>query len=147
MAKKIPAKYIGMHPVTLGGAGPYYNIDGTRKTDLTLSHGDTIMMEEREVLGQSFKFDPKGQLDPLDLGAGRVVLPEHAHLSDEELALLGYEHHQGRRDFIPLETLEAQQSIPPPQEQTPESPPVESHAIDNPQGDVQAIQSESSEEE
>lgn len=100
---KVPARYIGHHAVSLNpGMGPYYNIDGTRRTDMMLSTGDEILMEDREVLGQSYLFDPKGQRDPLYLGIGRVVLPEHKDLDAQALAELGYEFHTGRPDIEPL---------------------------------------------
>lgn len=106
--RKIPARYIGQHAVGLNPAmGPYFYADGTRKTDLTLSTGEVILMPETEVLGQTFLRDSNDNL--LYLGAGKCRLPEHVGLSDEELTQSGflYEHHMGRSDFIPLE-VEAQ---------------------------------------
>lgn len=107
---KVPARYIGHHAVSLNpGMGPYYHPDGTRRTEMLLSTGDELLMEESEVLGQSYLFDPKGQRDPLYLGVGRVVLPEHKDLDAQTLAERGYEFHAGRPDM---------EVILPPHEQT-----------------------------
>jgi hypothetical protein len=109
--KKIPARYIGGHTVQLpAGLGPFYNIDGTRRTSLLLETGDTLMMPETEIIGQTYLFDPRGQTDPLHLGAGKRVLPEHVGLDDRELSLLGYEFHQGRPDFEPVVEAEPTQA-------------------------------------
>ncbi len=100
----IPARYIGIHPVELAPGKPHYNIDGTRRgiEDNTLSPGDTIMMTDEDVLGKTLLFDPHGVRDPVQLGIGRVILPEHQGKSLEELGLLGYEWHEGRPDFRAL---------------------------------------------
>jgi hypothetical protein len=96
----VPARYIGtnrIHRNKLQGPG----LDGTgrRRTSLLVEQGDILMMPAREILGQSYLFDPRGVNAPLDLGVGRRVLPEHAQLSERDLALSGYEFHSGRPDF------------------------------------------------
>lgn len=104
MEKKfIPARYIGSYPVQLKKElGPYKNIDGSVRTELTLEHGDTLMMPDVEVLGQTL-FLPENSNIQEFLGAGRVVKPEHADLSEKELQLAGYSHQMGRADFEPVE--------------------------------------------
>ncbi len=107
----VPARYVGHHPINLV-AGLYFNVDGTRRTSLAVSTGDEMMMPEREILGQTYLFDPTGNAPPLDLGVGRRVLPEHVGLSDESLALLGYEFHVGRSDWVPITAQSAQAPAP-----------------------------------
>lgn len=113
--KKIPAEYIGAYPVQFPAPlGPYFNANGERLTDLVISKGDTIMMPEVEILGQTF-FRTRSENEPdLHLGAGKVVKVEHAHLSHEELLALGYEFHAGRPDFRPVPVVEQQQPATPP---------------------------------
>jgi hypothetical protein len=109
----VPARYIGAHPVELAPGRPHYNIDGTRRgiEDNTLAHGDTIMMVDEDVLGKTILEDPHAVKDPVQLGIGRVILPEHAGKSLEELDQLGYVFHQGRGDF---RALADEQAIEPP---------------------------------
>lgn len=96
----VPARYIGHHAVNLVAAlGPYFNTDGTRRTKNTVETGDELMMRDREILGYTIRYVGD---NAFDLGVGRRVLPEHVALSDIELALAGYEFHQGRSDFEPL---------------------------------------------
>lgn len=97
----IPARYIGAQAVTL--MQPARNIDGTPRQSMTLSYGDEFLAQDTEVLGATYLLDPHGNKNPLFLGVGRVVLPEHANLDERELALLGYEFHQGRGDFAAIE--------------------------------------------
>lgn len=100
--QKVPARYVGTHQVRLvGSLGPYFDADGNRKTDLTLSYGDTLMMPGAEVLGYT-QLRQGDQL--LLLGLGKVVLPEDQTKDEAELAAIGYEFHQGRTDFTPVET-------------------------------------------
>lgn len=128
----IPAKYIGAHAAVLSGTGPYYNIDGTRRTSMALDTGDEIMMPDKEVLGQTMKFDPNGIVEPLLLGAGRVVLPEHAQLNDQALAEEGYEFHMGRPDFEALnEALKPRVAISPSQTTSDENAEVASLSVDS----------------
>lgn len=97
---KVPARYIGGYEVLLGpSGGPYVDGNGTRLSSLVLRHGDTLMIEEQELRGISYKFDPRGVNDPLQVGYGHVVLPEDEGKSDEELQALGYQFHRGRADF------------------------------------------------
>lgn len=105
------ARYIGEHSVELSG-GPYQNIDGTRKRENVLNYGDTMMMPAEEIYGKTLLHDPHAQKASLYLGLGRVVLPEHVSLSDQDRALLGYEHHLGRGDFLPLEPLVSESATP-----------------------------------
>lgn len=100
----VPARYVGIHPVELAPGKPHYNIDGTRRgiTDNTLSPGDTLMMTDEDVLGKTILEDPHGVRDPVQLGIGRVILPEHQGKSLEELGLIGYVWHAGRPDFEPI---------------------------------------------
>jgi hypothetical protein len=100
--KLIPARYIGHHAARLAQRLAF-NIDGSRRQSSLLESGDTIMMPEREILGFTLLHDPHMVNDPLDLGVGKRVLPQHVNLTDEQRAALGYEHHQGRTDFEPLE--------------------------------------------
>lgn len=80
-----------------------YDGYGKPLTTNLLNPGDTLMIPDTELLGQTYKRRSKGD-DRVDyLGAGRIVLPEHIHLSDEELiGVHGYQFHEGRSDFIPL---------------------------------------------
>ena len=101
--QKIPARYIGPVGKRLSKAlGPYFDASGTRRTKHFLNPGDTLMLPDVEVLGQTYLFDPKGEKAPLWLGVGRVVLPQHQQTSERDLAILGYEFHAGRSDFEPL---------------------------------------------
>ncbi len=98
--QKIAARYIGNHAVLLqAGMGPYYDADGKRLTSLVLSYGDTLMMPAEEVLGKTYLRQGETLLS---LGIGKVVLPENAHKSPEELAASNYEFHSGRSDFEPV---------------------------------------------
>lgn len=109
--QKVPARYIGTSHVRLvGSLGPYYDADGNRKTDLTLSYGDTLMMPGAEVLGYT-QLHQGDQL--LLLGVGKVVLPEDATKAEEELAAIGYVFHMGRADFTPVETAATPYSTQP----------------------------------
>ena len=118
--QNVAARYIGPAGLRLSNAlGPYLDAHGQRRTNLYLTPGDTLMLPDVEVLGQTYLFDPKSINDPLWLGVGRVVLPEHATLSERELAVLGYEFHAGRSDFEPM-PLDAAT--------TPSTPPAEPSA-------------------
>lgn len=101
-SKLVPARYIGHHAARLTGR-LYFNVDGSRRQSALLESGDTLLMPEREILGFTLLHDPHQVNDPLDLGVGKRVLPEHAGMNPEQLAALGYEWHLGRTDFIPLE--------------------------------------------
>lgn len=104
--KTIPSRYIGTHALTL--VQPARNIDGSLRQSMALVQGDELLMPDIEVMGQTLLFDPHGNKNPLFLGAGRVVLPEHANLDERELSLLGYEFHQGREDFAAIESAQEQ---------------------------------------
>lgn len=101
--KKVAARYIGEYPVVLK-EGQGRLMDGYNKplTSNLLNPGDTLMLPDTELLGQTYKRRMKGDAQPEFLGAGRIILPEHAGCGEEELALLGYEFHEGRSDFTPL---------------------------------------------
>lgn len=98
---KIAARYIGDYPVVLKeGQGRLYDGDGNPLTSNLLNPGQTLMMNDTEVLGQTYKRPTRGQGEATFLGVGRVILPEHASRTAEELDLLGYEFHEGRSDFV-----------------------------------------------
>lgn len=101
----VPARYIG-HGIGLREGVPYYNADGTRRESLNLEPGDEILLRDEDVYGKTLLHDPQGNRTSLYLGLGRVVLPEHKDLSDQERSDLGYEHHLGRPDFEPIKPLE-----------------------------------------
>ena len=103
MINYIPARYIGNHEVQLfKHGGPYRDGNGNPLQELLLRSGDTLMMPAQEVLGMTWLTDPRCQEDPVSLGVGRVVLPEHQQLSDAELIDIGYQFHMGRSDFEPI---------------------------------------------
>jgi hypothetical protein len=103
IAGYLPARYIGTSKMRLSrGTGPYYNLDGTRRTTLDLFTGDEMLMPERELLGQTYLHDPRGELQSYHLGSGHVVLPGHEEHEPVELSALGYEFHQPRPDFLLL---------------------------------------------
>lgn len=111
---KIPARYIGEHEVLLPyERGPYFDGNGhplqpsimnasTGEKVLGLHYGDTIMMPDVEVLGQTYLINQQTG-KALHLGAGRKILKEHQGKSLEELVAMGYEFQEGRKDFAPLE--------------------------------------------
>lgn len=102
--ERIPARYIGNYAVHLQRTGgPFQNIDGSARESLVLNPGDTLMMPAEEILGATWILDPTLQNDPHYLGVGRVVRDEHAGLQDAELMAMGYQFHQGRPDFEPVE--------------------------------------------
>lgn len=138
-----PARYIGEHPVELGG-GPYQNIDGTRKRDNSLSYGDTIMTPAEEIYGKTLWHDPHGQLTSKFVGLGKAFMDkEHLNMSDQELGQFGYEFHKPRSDFLPLEALVSEPATPteqpeqafivPPErvEDVPEQPAQQAEGEDN----------------
>lgn len=92
---KVAARYVGAQTLVLSKYGaPYFDGDGARRTSLLLNYGDTLMVEEEEVLGCTWLHDPRHEQDSDRLGLGRVVKPEHAHLNDEERAAIGYQVHE-----------------------------------------------------
>ena len=107
LVRKVPARYVGEQSVRLPQMhGPYFDAEGKRLTKLVLSPGDTLMVYEQEVRGQTFLLDDATGAE--FLGYGRVVKPEHqaeiADKSDEEqaeiLSAIGYQFHQPRSDFV-----------------------------------------------
>ncbi len=66
----------------------------------TVDTGDTLMMDDFDVLGQTFLYDGMGGVQ--NLGLGRVILAPDVGLSDYQLALRGYRFSSGRSDFIPI---------------------------------------------
>lgn len=121
----VPARYIGDNLLQLQ-PGRYYNADGSIRTSNIVSKGDVLMMPEQEIIGQTILFDPKGYKDPLYLGSGHRVLPEHQGLDARTLALLGYEFHEGRADMELVQDAQPQATPEPVQEAqpTPEPEPV-----------------------
>ncbi|HUY79738.1 MAG TPA: hypothetical protein VMV29_23400 [Ktedonobacterales bacterium] len=113
MANKPPlvaARYIGDYPVVLSRQhGPVYAPDtvdadgtivpGVRIDGTLIGKGDQVMMPAAEVLGQTYWHDPQRQQPSLSIGVGAVVRPEHAGLSRAQLMAIGYDFHEGRRDF------------------------------------------------
>lgn len=98
--RKIAARYIGQHEVVLSKlGGPYVDASGARLSERVLRPGDTLMVNEPEVLGETWLHDPRHIKPSENLGSGRVVKPEHQGLSDDELSVLGYQFHAGRSDF------------------------------------------------
>lgn len=104
--KKIPARYVGTHSVILQGGA--VDPQGNRVGRI-LNYGTVILMPEREVRGQTFL---RSNDQFFDLGTGKVIRQEDQGKSEEELAMLGYEFHQGRTDFEPVEG--EQQNVPEP---------------------------------
>ena len=112
--RKIAARYIGDHPLTLPKEfAPYRDGDGKALSTLSLYPGDTLMMPETEVLGQTFLEDPRAERDTLWLGPGRVILPADQDKSPEELGQIGYSFHEGRPDFEPVGTGVPPEEPPP----------------------------------
>lgn len=100
---KVPARYVGAHKGLLQAAnGPYEDATGRRLESLLIGPGDTLRVYPAECWGDTLKWDPTGNSQPVYLGFGRVLLEQHAHPTDEdgtplppyteaELAALGYE--------------------------------------------------------
>lgn len=104
MGNLIPARYVGGHEIKLSEYnGPYLNGDGFPLRNLLLRPGEVIMMYEEEVVGHTLLIDPRREKDPEYLGVGRVVRKEHEGKSLVELIILGYQFHEGRPDFEPVE--------------------------------------------
>lgn len=100
--KKVPARYIGTTPFELSPNGrPYFDGDGQPLKSLELHSGDVVMWEAHNVLGQTH-LRQKASGKRWFLGYGHVVLPEHQHLSADELSVLGYEFDEGRPDLEPV---------------------------------------------
>lgn len=99
---QVPARYIGQHSVILSQfGGPYLDGDGFPLTNRTIHTGDTLMVGDEELYGVTWLIDPKLVKDPVRVGLGRKTLDEHVGMSEQELADLGYQFHQGRPDFEP----------------------------------------------
>jgi hypothetical protein len=107
----IPARFLGPSSVRLRSrTEPYLDGDGNPRSSLVLYPGDTLMMPDVEVLGQTYKRNPiNPDADYVWLGPGHVVLPDHEGCTAVELRTLGYEFHLGRPDFEPIirETIHA----------------------------------------
>lgn len=101
---KIPVRYIGAYPVTLKDPAGVLDGNGRPITTGLLEYGDTLMMEDTEVLGETLFEYMRGKGVLQSLGAGRVILPEHASAADNpaQLEQLGYHFHTGRTDFEPI---------------------------------------------
>lgn len=106
----VPARYTGygIIDLTTTGRKEWFNIDGSKRTDMSVSHGDTLMMPDYEVLGQTF-LNLKGGKQ-LYLGAGKLVRKEDEGKSEEELKAIGYEFHEGRSDFTLVDVAAAPKS-------------------------------------
>lgn len=128
--KFAPARYIGNHVVDLQQTRrDWRNIDGSKRTEMVLTNGDTVMMPAEEVLGMTLWHDPQRQKRSIKVGIGRCVLKEDAGKTIEELKQIGYEFHQGRPDFEPLETEPPAQNALPVPEPVTESIEVEESQI------------------
>lgn len=100
---KVPARYIGEHGIVLSSSGkPYFDANGKPLQSLALRKGDTLYINEGEARGESWWHDPRREKESERLGTGKRVKVEHAGLTAEEHAALGYEHHQGRGDFVEI---------------------------------------------
>lgn len=100
MGKRIPARYIGEIEVVLSQhGGPYQDGNGLPLKERILRPGETLMMDEGEVNGHTIILDPRHEQEPVHVGVGRCVLPIHKDKSAAELERLGYQFHEGRRDF------------------------------------------------
>lgn len=101
---KIACTYVGEHQVQLfPQGGPYFDKDGQMIVNTVISKGQTLMMEDSEVLGYTLLQDLRNESEPIYLGVGRVVLPQDEGKSDEELSAMGYQFHTGRTDFEPYQ--------------------------------------------
>lgn len=108
-----PARYVGHEPVRLlPRPGGYLDGDGRLRTGadaLLLKPGETLMLPEPELRGQTFLTDPTGLAAEAEwLGVGFTPLPEHAGLTRVDLiglrfpargGIRQYEFHDGRSDF------------------------------------------------
>jgi len=83
------------------------NADGTVKESLTLEPGDEMLWRDEDVYGKTLWHDPNQNLRSKYIGLGKVVTPEHAGKSEQELINIGFEFHDPRSDLEPLEPLEA----------------------------------------
>lgn len=101
---KIACTYVGEQQVMLfPQGGPYFDKDGQVITNSVISKGQTLMLEDTEVLGYTILQDPRNIEDPIFLGVGRVILPQDEGKSAEELFAMGYQFHVGRADFEPYQ--------------------------------------------
>jgi len=97
---KIAAQYIGTDTVILVDAIDLKDGNGNPITKSTLDTGDTLMMDDFDILGETFLYDGMGGVQ--NLGVGRVILPQDAGLTDAQLAARGYQFSSGRSDFIAI---------------------------------------------
>ena len=110
---KIPVRYIGGHSVILKDPGSVLGLNGKPVTSGLLEHGALILMEDVEVLGQTFLEEVRGGGFLRFLGAGRVILPEHKDVPEHQLEQAGYIFHEGRPDFEPYQEPESPQAPAP----------------------------------
>jgi len=100
LPERVAARYIGTRKLRLiRGNGPFYNVDGTRRTNLDLFTGDELLMPAAEVLGQSYWHDPRNQLPSEYLGVGQVTKKEDEGRTLDEPVVMGYEFQHPREDF------------------------------------------------
>jgi hypothetical protein len=83
------------------------NADGTLKKGVSLEPGDEMLWRDEDVYGKTLWHDPNQNLRSKYIGLGKVVTPEHAGKSEQELIEIGFEFHSPRSDLEPLEPLEA----------------------------------------
>jgi hypothetical protein len=84
----------------------YRNTDGSKRESLSLEPGDELLIQDEDVYGKTLWHDPQGNRRSEYIGLGKVVKPEHAGKSDQELREIGYEWHAPRPDVEPVEPLE-----------------------------------------
>jgi hypothetical protein len=129
---RIAARYIGTSPVFLmpRPGDPYLDANGAplqpRETPfsgnkgLFIAAGESLMLEEAEVLGQTLLYDAHGNNNPVTLGVGCCLLPQHQGQDWHTLSgvpftydgtapgvlmpagMVAYEFHEGRPDFAPF---------------------------------------------
>lgn len=108
LQRKVPARHVGEHVwrIRKMDGHRHRHADGKQLKSLDLSRGQTLMMYPAEVYGQTYLHDPRGEKPSRWLGLGRVVLPDHQELSEEELGVVGYEFHLPRPDVEPVTPLD-----------------------------------------
>lgn len=137
----IAIRYVGTFAVYLEKTSkPYRNADGAF-LDLVevrpgawkyvLAPGDTLLVPEDEALGITYLVDPRGEQEPVKLGSGLCLIPEHQGRNWQELidvrftygsekantGIWCYEFHMPRADFEPLEPDARRINIEPLQQQ------------------------------
>ena len=105
----VPARYLGYPVVLKEGQGRLYDGDGKPLASNLLVAGMTLLIPDTELYGMTYKRSTRQGDDRTYLGPGRIIAPEDEQRSDEELAMLGYEFHEGRSDFEPYTPADGNQ--------------------------------------